>query len=391
MLLLVPMCGLVCQPVIGSYSDRCGTRIGSRTPFLLGVSVLTTITSFMFSCAPQVAAFLVPGSNPEKLSGSAEVIAKFMAVIAIVGSGIAQDVNSACSRSLLVDKVPFSQQSLANAFAAISGALGSLASYAICSVDLPEIVGTKKFNQLHLVSLVTSIVSFVTILITVVVAKEDPTPKMPKAKWYDPLKEIIYTVKDLPSPIRTLCNIQFFGSLPWYPILFFSSTWVEQNTYNPNIAVIGEDGMEEKMSNARHATLPLVIFSLASLLSGLFVPMAVPMSPPNQSWKKGWKRVIYVPYKILSSISSSTPKAWACSHIFLFMTLCVAPIKMGFYSCLFMLALIGYCWGIVQWIPFAILSELLIKLKQDYPYMLRSTTNLTIQVDHFLLSLQYRS
>lgn len=376
MLLLVPICGLVCQPIIGSYSDRYGSIIGSRTPFLLIVCITTAISSYLFSWGRETSAKFLPGSDPENLTGAAALLAKIFVVFGIVGSGISQDINNACSRSLVVEKVSFDHQSLVNAVAGISGALGSLMSYAVCAMDLPELIGTNRLDQLQLLSIITVVITLLTIIVTIITANEGSTKKTEGGKWDDPLRVIYYTIKKLPKPIRAVCNIQFFSSLPWYPVLFFSSIWVEENTFSAE-AITGTDGDRNgNMSNARVASIPLVVFSLSSLIAGLLMPMITPLGYLKNRRKSKFKNYLFKLYNVFAYLGNSVPKVWAFSHLLLFVVLCFTPIRISFYNCLVIMAVLGYAWGIAQWIPFAIISELLIKLKNEPP-------NLHLYLDSF--------
>lgn len=48
----------------------------------------------------------------------------------------------------------------------------------------------------------------------------------PKPSFLSNFRSIISTTRSLPPDIRTICFVQFFAWIAWFPILFFTSVWV---------------------------------------------------------------------------------------------------------------------------------------------------------------------
>jgi solute carrier family 45 protein 1/2/4 len=98
------------------------------------------------------------------------------------------------------------------------------------SVDLTKVLGWLGKTQLQILSLLTCLVlvlahTSTSWAVTERVLLRDERPQS-RAGLVSSLRAIWTNMFMLPVSIRTICYIQFFANLGWYPILFFTSLWV---------------------------------------------------------------------------------------------------------------------------------------------------------------------
>ncbi|KAJ0610307.1 putative MFS transporter superfamily [Helianthus annuus] len=54
-----PLSGLVVQPIVGYYSDRCTSRFGRRRPFIAGGAFLVAIVVFLIGYAADIGVSII--------------------------------------------------------------------------------------------------------------------------------------------------------------------------------------------------------------------------------------------------------------------------------------------------------------------------------------------
>jgi solute carrier family 45 protein 1/2/4 len=112
-----PLSGLIVQPLIGVFADRCRSKWGRRRPFMLaGVAVCVT-AMMMLGWAQEVG---------EKLGSG---LAISMAVFAIYLIDFSINAAMSTDRALVVDTLPPSQQEEGSAWAGRMFGFGSVAGF----------------------------------------------------------------------------------------------------------------------------------------------------------------------------------------------------------------------------------------------------------------------
>ena len=132
-------------------------------------------------------------------------------------------VQASC-RALIVDFAPLSQQQLANAWGGRMIGFGNILGYFMGFLDLPALFPFLGPTQLKVLCvLAISWFSF-TILLTCFAVKEIPHVPLERhrnQKWWEPVMDIFKALTKLPKPVQSVCNVQFFGWLAWFPFLFY--------------------------------------------------------------------------------------------------------------------------------------------------------------------------
>jgi solute carrier family 45 protein 1/2/4 len=178
--------------------------------------------------------------------------------------------------------------------------------------------------------------------------------------------DIFRNIRNLPTPIQRICNVQFFAWIGWFPFLFYSTTWVAE-IYNET--VLGDDdGITDKVGQATRAgSFAFLVYSLVSLSSSFLLPLVVSPSGANKSDSEnnnsftlrllGKKEYKLTCLNYLKVSFLTLPRAWTMSH-FIF---CICMLSTILVSDVTAAAIvIGFCgisWAISMWAPFSLLGE----------------------------------
>lgn len=319
-----PLSGLIIQPIVGKLSDNSKLQIwkgwGRRKPFLLLFSALTLV-SIILVAFPDL---LVQEHFQKKIT----VVVGFYVLDACLNGVLAM------ARCLIVDCLPASQQQEGHATASWMISIGNAVGYAIGATDLSFL---KLFqSQMKSLSIVVSLIFVVCIAATLFGVHELPKERNNVATRVD-TKSILGTLlgwaalfSRLPRPILLLFISQFFSWFSWFPVLFYSSQYVQDHA----------EGYKQKDLIGSAA---LLNFSLLSIVTSFIAP------------------------RIIKRYDLKLNNALAYSHIALFLSMCVGTFIVSslttqeakLMGSIVLVSLNGIMCALTFWIPFALLGEFL--------------------------------
>ena len=191
------------------------------------------------------------------------------------------------------------------------------------------------------------------------------------------LADVWHTIRTLPRPIQQVFNVQFTGWIGWFPVLFFSTTWVAEMYVKTQWAGGGAgseladapDDVRERATRAgTHAMLWHSVVSLATSI--VLPPLVAAGSSSSSSTSSSHDR----PSSASSSRRPTTsplarakallpripfdwlslPLLWAISNtlfsVLLFSTLFATSVA----GASFIVAAAGFAWAVTNWAPFAL-------------------------------------
>ncbi|KAA1129396.1 hypothetical protein PGTUg99_031884 [Puccinia graminis f. sp. tritici] len=144
--------------------------------------------------------------------------------------------------------------------------------------------------------------------------------------------------------VKPICWIQLWAWLGWFPVMFYSSTWVGEiwARTNGDMSRMDDDDQEKA---TRIGTIGLLLQSLLSLLGWLFIPRFV----SNYRRKH---------YQIANDYGKTLVDLWAGSQLCFGFFLLISPFCE--HNLVLSILLIGACgipWAITCWVPFTLLGE----------------------------------
>ncbi|KAJ3412140.1 hypothetical protein HDV05_001178 [Chytridiales sp. JEL 0842] len=363
-----PLSGLIIQPVIGAYSDRCSSALGRRRPFIIVGALLMLLSTILIAYAPNLSTFFfhIPPHAPPPQSPTI-----LLAVIGFYMLDFSINAVQASARSLIVDSVPLAQQNEANLWASRMAGLGNVLGYTAGFVDLTRLFGGKEEGwwgalwgtQLKMLCFVANVVLFGTLGCACLSVKEKRyvAPDQGEARrglqgeragswmkfvegWMEPLAGIWRAWRHLPGPVKDVCDVQFWSWLGWFPFLFYASTWVGEHTP----VTSPEDTTDPR---TRSGSFALLLMSLVALLTNMLAPLFTShKSTPTPTSSNKPTHPFF--HKLLS-----LPGLWSASIFFFAGALSITYLATNLWAATFVVGLCGLPWGVVQWIPFTLLGE----------------------------------
>lgn len=297
--------------------------------------------------------------------------------------------------------------------------IGNVLGYIFGYLNLPQYMSFFGNTQFKVLVVIASIAISSTVLVSVLFIKErNPRLDPPSKSTHESsgliafFKQVFVSIKRLPPQTKTVCQIQFFHWIGWFPFLFYITTYIGQLYVNPYLKPgLSDDEVNKLWDKAtRIGTLALLIYAITSFGSNLILPFLVvptyraeipqdseeiprPITPTSPigtrertpSWgelamahnrsqsnlstrpalgdsyprKTGFQKSQRLPHRWLERLQIpglTLRRAWLLSQ--LLFTLCT--FSTFFIStpqaATVMTALIGITWSLTLWAPFALIS-----------------------------------
>ncbi|BGP39227.1 hypothetical protein JCM10449v2_003165 [Rhodotorula kratochvilovae] len=372
-----PLSGLIVQPLVGVLSDRCKSNLGRRRPFIIAGCACSSLSVLMLGWSKEIAGFFA-----EDGSTVHNHLAIACAVLSVYLIDFSVNVIQAMDRSLLVDVVSPAHQPAANAWAGRMFGFGAVFGYWIGGLDLVWWTrGWLGGEQLKVLTIFTSVLLMATHAVSVscvreriLISREDDHLDGGGGAMRA-IEDIWTTIRTLPRPIQQVFNVQFTGWIGWFPVLFFSTTWVAE------IYVKSRSGSGAELASApddirdaatRAGTRAMLWHSVVSLATSIIIPPLVAPNNPSSHDRSSSS------YRYSTSLSAfdrvkrflphlpftwlSLPLLWAISNIVFSLLLFGTYFATSVSSATFILATTGFAWGVTNWAPFAILGDLILRM-----------------------------
>ncbi|PLW07117.1 hypothetical protein PCASD_25420 [Puccinia coronata f. sp. avenae] len=351
-----PLSGLFTQPIVGLYADKNPHRLGRRRPFIIqgGLCVLVSLSTFAW-CQE------VAGIVAESGSQAHQNLSAFLAVVSFYALDISINIVTVCNKCLMIDVLPAGEQQLANAYAARFSGVSAVLTMLISLLDLPHLFKTTT-SQLKLIAYIGGpvfVVSHLVMCVTVHEKRFVPGPAASSsgdaAAADDQARGAIWKAmsnmvtrfwevwRSLDGTlVQPLCWIELWAWLGWFPLIFYSTTWIGDTWRRTS----GETDDEQA---TRVGAIGLLVHSLLSLLGWILIPALVAHFRHRK-------------YGGRSDGSRSLVDLWGYSQIAFGALLLLSPFCEN--SVPLSVLLIGACgvpWAITAWAPFALLAEAILE------------------------------
>jgi len=273
-----PLSGLIVQPLIGHLSDNSSTKRYRRRFYIVLSSFLIVLSTLMISYAKElsylVSCPLLNCDDWDPPTRTSQIWTISFGIFGFYLLDFSLNGLQASMRALTLDKLQQGQQgqefSKGNAWLGRQTHFGNLLGYSLGYFDL----GSFKFlkwikggGQFRKLSLISCFVMSLTVLITCTTQHEEEetrnttTSDEQGRQWKRVFMDILNSIRDLPLPIRRVCYVQFFSWTGWFPLLFYSTTYVSEYTSH-----------DEDEQGTRQGSFALLLFSIVSIFIGFLLP-----------------------------------------------------------------------------------------------------------------------
>ena len=240
-----PLTGLLVQPIIGYLSDNTWSpKFGRRKPFFLIGAILASITLFFMPHSP--ALWIAAG------------------LLWVLDSSI--NISMEPFRALVADKLPESQRSngfvIQTLIIGIGTWIASNLPWLVNKLGVSNEADAGVIPQSVIVAFsIGAFVFFTSILYTIFLTKEDPPADLEKFKSEKKesrfIPDLIQSLKEMPSTMKKLGIIQFFSWFAFFTMWSLSTPALTEHVFNspkPDVkeyAQLDKEGKELKDSNKK--------------------------------------------------------------------------------------------------------------------------------------------
>ncbi|KAF4977373.1 hypothetical protein FZEAL_6085 [Fusarium zealandicum] len=372
-----PLTGTLVQPYVGMLSDNCRLPWGKRKPFMVGGAIATMISLLFLAWAKEATTGVMGlfGADPESQTVKTTTIV--VAVIGVYVLDFAINTVQAAIRAFIVDCAPAHQQEAANAMASRITGFGNIVGYIAGYVDLTKHVSFLGRTQFQILCAIASIALGATIFVSTAIVKErDPRLDGPAKKDRpNPISfffTIFKSIKRLPPQIKRVCEVQFFAWIGFFPLLFYTSSYIGEiyvEPYlqaNPHMTPEELDKLYEQAT--RIGTFALLINSIVSLITNVFLPFfiaptydsqPVSASSPGESSITGYYDEDDEPHSWLDKLAIpgfTLKRAWFSSLVLFAVCMFCTVLVRTVTAATTLVGLVGITWAMTLWAPWAIIS-----------------------------------
>lgn len=282
-----PVSGMIVQPLVGYYSDRCSSRFGRRRPFIAAGAVLVATAVFLIGFAADIGH---ASGDPVGKMAKPRAIAVFVVGFWILD--VANNMLQGPCRALLADLSGGNHQKMrtANALFSFFMAVGNVLGYAAGSYNnlhkMFPFSSTKacdiycaNLKSCFFLSIALLLAITVTALATVKEKVWSPEPGstgdgsdtegVSTGCQLPFFGEILGALKDLPRAMWILLLVTCLNWVAWFPFLLFDTDWMGREVYGGKV---GEGRMYDL--GVRAGALGLMLNSVVLGLTSLAVEVA---------------------------------------------------------------------------------------------------------------------
>lgn len=361
-----PLTGTLVQPYIGILSDNCRLSWGKRKPFMVGGAVATVIGLLFFSWTKEIVEGVLSMFGADPTSSGVKNTVIVAAVIGIYVLDVAVNVVQAAVRAFIVDCGPAHQQESANAMASRLTGVGNIIGFIAGYVRLTEPLWFLGRTQFQILCALASIALSGSIALSCWYIQERDPRDLP-APANSPgiflfFISIFKSIRRLPPQVMRVCQVQFFGWVGFFPLLFYTSSYIGEIYVQPflkekpNMTPDEIDKLYEQAT--RIGSFALLVNAIVSLSTNVLLPFFIAptydKSPAGS--RPGQRMEVKSPLDNLRIPGFTLKRAWFLSLILFSATMLCTLVVTSVQGATVLIGIAGITWAMTLWAPYAIIS-----------------------------------
>jgi solute carrier family 45 protein 1/2/4 len=404
-----PLSGVVIQPYVGIKSDGCRSKWGKRRPFIVGGAAATVLSLIILAWTREIMSWTLGifGAGPDSDVVKTAVMLFAVMLVYVLDFSInvcmlIQDLIwsltiavQAAQRAFAVDCVPIHQQESANAWISRLLGVGNIVGMFCGGLHLTKVFPFPGMTQFKALCSIASVSIAVTTAISVLTIHErDPRSEPPHPNKGDNLVVLFMSlwrsVFRLPPQISKVCLVQFLAWMGWFPVLFYTTTYVggiyAEPLFRENPHRSPQEIDEIWEAGTRHGSVAMLWFSIVTFVASVLLPFIVspaykepdafnpetaPMTPIGGSISgSGFIQKTTVVGRFYRQLQDATDgcltrvqissltlrRLWLYSHILFAVCMLLTFFVSSVAWATALIGLVGIPWAITMWAPFALIS-----------------------------------
>ncbi|RDA92249.1 hypothetical protein CP533_5695 [Ophiocordyceps camponoti-saundersi (nom. inval.)] len=359
-----PLTGSLVVPYVGILSDNCRLPWGRRRPYLVGGTVGTVVSLLLLAWAREIVGGISSLFGADTGSEGVRVAVIAFAVVGIYLVDIAINTVQAALRAFVVDCAPPGQQELANSMAGRLTGVGNIIGYMAGYSNLPDRLPFLGRTQFQILCAIACLALTVTITLSVFFIRETdprsegrPAVKTPGIGPF--FFNLMRSVRRLPPQTKRVCRVQFCAWVGFFPLLFYSSSYIAEIYVQPFLRAKPDMTREEVellyQQATRIGTFALLINAIVSLSTNVFLPLFVTPSLDELKEQEGnvgsfpWARWLRIP-------GLTVKRSWIGSLVLFAGAMFCCPLVSSVEAATALIGVAGITWAMALWAPWAIIG-----------------------------------
>ncbi|TIB98798.1 MFS general substrate transporter [Wallemia mellicola] len=360
-----PLSGLIMQPIIGAFADHSTSKYGRRRPYIISATFISALSILLLGYTRHVASvFTSLNTKAVSLTFSFDSLLTttknddltiILAVVAVYFIDFSINAVQAADRALIVDILPSFEQEGANAWAGRMIGIGSCMGFFVGNIDLTRYFSILGDTQLEILSSLTSAFMIFTHLLTCYAVSERVLISDHGRASITKVFKTLFTAKP-PPRVRKLCIIQFFASMGWFPIMFWSTSYIGELYLDDTN--LGDADSRTADEATRIGTRAMLFQAIVSLTTAIILPTIIqPLVKQSPIEKESQNPVSRYVKRIIPSSLLDLSSVWTFSHILFAITIFSTIFTSSYIASSVLIAIVGFTWALAMWAPFTLVGE----------------------------------
>ena len=245
-------------------------------------------------------------------------------------------------------------------------AAGHLLGYFIGSLDIVSILGSRfggsQFRSMILIAVVTLNFAIGVTCVSVSERRLMPSASSQAEPTFTVLTELFQHAINLPPRMQSICWIQFWSWVGFFPFMIYSSTWVGETYYRYELPASDSASESHDVLSkvGRLGSLSLVIMSTIQFTASVVLPYMVESPKGAHETTSFTPRLSEGLSKAFEGVSLQVSKfrpnmvtTWMIGELLFASIMFCAPIVRSLTFAMAIVAAVGVPWCLASWAPFA--------------------------------------
>ena len=184
------------------------------------------------------------------------------------------------------------------------------------------------------------------------------------------LSQTFSTILNIPDRIRWICHVQFWSWIGWFPVLFYSSTWVGELYLRYEAPQNTKDSPSALDEVGRRGSMSLIVFSIVAVISSIVLPWFI-RNPGEDGEKATYTaRPPSSLEPVLSKLRIRKPTlltTWAFGCLLFAASMIWAPLVKSVWFATVLIALLGVCNALASLAPATFLGVEVNRMSSGLP------------------------
>ncbi|KAG9090783.1 hypothetical protein FS749_000287 [Ceratobasidium sp. UAMH 11750] len=271
------------------------------------------------------------------------------------------------ARTLTMDVLPTELQSASGAWASRMVGIGGVIGFYAGTAPLDKLFPALGNSQVAVLTALAAICLLGTQLITassVSEAVHTPTSKDAHKPIFSEAfskgaAALVESLRSLPRDVKSICAIQFFSAMGWFPAMFFGTVWMGDIYVHQMRQLKGaEAGTDEALraEAARAGSHAMLYGAIVTLATSFILPLFVKDLRPEDADASRSQDGTLESARCFGRVKLDLTSCWVVAHGLVGLVLLCSSLVETIQGATILYIALGFHGGVGHWVPYAIIA-----------------------------------